>query len=125
MRRVSAWFDRHPKTRIALQLVLDGLPFLLLAFPFMIGIIEVNSPSVKLPYWLDATAIFSMQCIMYGCGAVIYVIGVWLSSRAKREYERYPGCKNLSVILRLLSFVPAVLSLGLSIGFLFYFLKNV
>ena len=30
MKRISAWFDRHPKTRIALQLVLDGLPVLVM-----------------------------------------------------------------------------------------------
>lgn len=30
MKRISAWFDRHPKTRIALQLGLDGLPVLVM-----------------------------------------------------------------------------------------------
>ena len=37
MKRISAWFDRHMKTRIALQLLLDGLPFFMLAFSFMKG----------------------------------------------------------------------------------------
>ncbi|MBR6667614.1 MAG: hypothetical protein IKL25_04545 [Clostridia bacterium] len=35
MKRISAWFHRHPKTRIALQLVLDGLPVLLMAMHFL------------------------------------------------------------------------------------------
>ena len=30
MKRISAWFDRHPRTRIALQLALDGLPVLVM-----------------------------------------------------------------------------------------------
>ena len=124
MKRISAWFDAHPKTRIALQLVLDGLPFLLLAFPFTVGIIEVNAPGVNIPYWVDSLAIFSMQCVMYGGAALLYIIDLGLSSYSKRAMEQYLWCRTLSGALRVLSCVPAVLSAGLCIGLLFYYFKN-
>jgi len=124
MKRISAWFDRHPKTRIALQLVLDGLPFLLLAFPFTVGIIEVNCHISNLPYLLDVIATCCMESVMYGGSAVLYALGIWLRSRAKDKFERYPWCKAVSGMLRVLSFIPAVLSFGLLIGLLYYGFKN-
>ena len=42
MKRISAWFDRHMKTRIALQLVLDGLPAFLLILPLAVGVLQLE-----------------------------------------------------------------------------------
>ena len=124
MKPISAWFNRHVKTRITLQLILEGLPAFLCTFPFVIGIVEVNFQGIKLPYLLDAIAILSMQCVMYGGAAMLYIFDLWLSSRTKRVFEQYPLCRSVSVILRVLSIVPAVLSLGLFIGLMFYAFKN-
>ena len=124
MNRISAWFDRHPRTRIALQLMLDGLPFLLLIFPFTVGVVEVNCATVQIPRWLDATAMASMQLVMFGGGAVLFLLSMWLRSRAESAFARHSWCKALCVALRVLSFVPAVLSAGLCIGLLYYYFKN-
>ena len=72
MKRISAWFDRHMKTRIALQLMLDGLPFLMALFPLVVGMLELDE---VLPYpgWWDTIAIGCMYAIMYGGGAVLWV----------------------------------------------------
>ena len=37
MKRISAWFDRHPRTRIALQLALDGAPVLVMVLHLLSG----------------------------------------------------------------------------------------
>ena len=124
MKRISAWFDRHPKTRIALQLALDGAAFLLLAFPFTVGVIEVNCESVIIPQWLDALTTASLMISMYGGGAVMFILALCLRSRAEAAFARYPWCRGISIFLLVLSCVPAVLSAGLCIGLLFYYFKN-
>ena len=123
MKHISAWFDRHMKTRIALQLVLDGLPFLMALFPLVVGMLELDE---VLPYpgWWDTIAIVCMYAIMYGGGAVLWGLGIYFRSRAKVEFECYPWCKVVSVILRLLSLLPAILSLGFLIGIIVLCFRN-
>ena len=123
MKCISAWFDRHPKTRIALQLVLDGLPFLLAMFPFAVGMLELDA---VLPYpgWWDTIAIGCMYAVMYGGGAVLFGLGIYFRCKAKVGFECYPWCKVVSVILRLLGLLPAILSLGFLIGIIVLYLKN-
>ena len=123
MKHISAWFDRHPKTRIALQLGLDGLPFLMALFPLGVGMLELDE---VLPYpgWWDTIAIGCMYAIMYGGGAVLFVLGIYFRSRAKVEFECYPWCKAVSIILRLLGLLPAILSLGFLIGIIVLCFRN-
>ncbi len=123
MHRISEWFDRHPKTRIALQLVLDGLPFLMAMFSFNIGLLELDMV-LSYPGWWDTIAIGCMYVIMYGGGAVLFVLGIWLRSRAAVEFECYPWCKAASIMLRVLSFLPAILSFGFLIGITVLYLRN-
>ena len=123
MKRISAWFDRHMKTRIALQLVLDGMPLLLALFPFVIGLLELDGVLLY-PGWWDTIAVGCMYVIMYGGGAVLFGMGIWLRSKATVEFECYPWCKGVSVILRLLSVIPAVLSFGFLVGIAVLFFRN-
>ena len=115
MKRISAWFDRHMKTRIVLQLVLDGLPVLLSLFPLMVGILELDEV-LMYPGWWDTIAIGCMYVMMFGGGAVLFGLGIWLRSKATVEFECYPWCKGVSVILRIMSIIPAVFSFGFLVG---------
>lgn len=124
MKRISAWLDRHPKTRIALQLAVDGMPFWLMAFPFTVDVIDVNCETAMIPHWLDVMTTASLMLTMYGGGAALFGLGIWLRSRAERAFARHPGWKGLSIALCVLSFVPAVISAGLCIGLLYHYFKN-
>lgn len=119
MKRISAWFDRHPKTRIALQLMVDAAPFLLLALSF---IVSVFSPS----RWASAVMNNCMSILMYGGGAAIFLLGIWLRKRAERAFNGYPRCETLSDMLRVLSAIPAFISficliVGIINGFRFHY----
>ena len=103
MKRISAWFDRHPKTRIALQLAVDALPFLLLALSFVVSAF----PSSR---WTSAVINSSLSTLMYGGGVAIFLLGVWLRKRAERAFTGYPRCETLSDMLRVLSGIPAFIS---------------
>lgn len=115
MKCISAWFDRHPKTRIALQLALDGLPFFMLMYMLVVGVLELEMVLIT-PGWWDTIAIGCMYAMMFGGGAMMFGLGIWLRSKATVEFERYPWCKAVSGILRIVSIIPAVLSLGFLIG---------
>ncbi len=103
------------KTRVALQIMLDALPFLLLLFPLIFGILDYEE-SLSIPGWVDAAAYVSLIVTMFGGGAVLFPLGIWLRSRATVAFECYPACKAVSFIFRVLSFIPAAVSLGLVIG---------
>ena len=122
MKSISAWFDRHMKTRIALQLVLDGLPLFMLAFPLVLGGLELDERVP--PGWWDYLGVGCMHIMMYGGGAVLFGLGIWLRNRATIEFECYPWCKAVSFILRLLSVIPAVLSFGFMIGIAILYIRN-
>ena len=123
MKYVSAWFDRHVKTRLALQLVLDGLPFLMALFPLAVGMLELDE-ALPYPGWWDTIAMGCMYTMMFGGGAVLFGVDIWLRSKAKVEFECYPWCKGLSFILMILSFIPAVVSFGFLIGIAVLRLKS-
>ena len=115
MGRISQWFDCHVKTRIALQLMLDGLPVLLALFPLVVGVLELEE-ILMYPGWWDTIAMGCTYILLFGGGAVIFGIAVWLRSKATDAFEHYPCCKAVSTILRILSLIPAVLSFGCLIG---------
>lgn len=109
MKRVSQFFDRHMKTRIALQLVLDGLPFFMLAFSFIAGFLPKWS-------WTSDAMNVCMSILMYGGGTVIFLLGIWLRKRAEKAFTGYPRCETISDMLRVLSAIPAFISFFTLIG---------
>ena len=126
-KKPGSLFDKHMKTCIALQLILDSLPFLLLAVPFAVAVIDVNlfdDEMHQLPFWLDALAAVCLLIVMYGGAAVLFILGIWSRRCVKVEFACYPKCKKLSAALRVLGFIPAVISLGFAIGCVFYYFKN-
>ena len=123
MKSISAWFDHHMKTRIALQLVLDGLPLFLLAYPLVLGGLELDERVS--PGWWDYLGVGCMYFMMFGGGTLLFVLSIWLRSRARVEFECYPWCKGVSVILRLLSVIPAILSLGFLVGIAVLFFRSI
>ena len=124
MRRISEWFDGHMKTRIALQLVLDGLPFGMFVYMIVIGILELEMVLLS-PGWWDTIAMGCMYLMMYGGGAVLFVLGIWLRSKAVVEFECYPWCKIISFVLRILSFIPALISFGFLIGIVDFYFRSI
>ena len=97
MRSISEWFDRHMKTRIALQLVLDGLPFTLL-IGFGICVYNVFSYPLELE-WLMHVGIFG-----YLIGTLpLFIMGIKLRDDAEDEFACYPWCEWASRTLRILS----------------------
>ena len=109
MKRITAWFDRHTKTRIALQLALDGAPFFMLAFSFIKGFLPKWS-------WTDDVMNICMTILMYGGGVAIFLLGIWWRKRAEKVFNDYPKCETLSNMLRVLSAIPAFISLGFLVG---------
>ena len=123
MGRISQFFNCHWKARITLQLVLDGLPLFLLAFPLVLGGLDLDERVS--PGWWDYLGVGCMYFMMFGGGTLLFVLSIWLRSRARVEFECYPWCKGVSVILRLLSVIPAILSLGFLVGIAVLFFRSI
>lgn len=117
MKHISAWFERHPKTRIALQLVLDGLPFFMLAFSFIAGFLPKWS-------WTSDAMNVCMSILMYGGGTVIFLLGIWLRKRAEKAFVGYPKCETFSDMLRVLSAIAALISLGFLVSIVISFFRT-
>ena len=121
MKRISAWFDRHPKTRIALQLVLDGVPAFLLIFPFAVGILQLKDILPDTAWWSQILNIcFYIE--MFGGGAALFLLGIWFHSRAKTIFAPPSWWSYLSGMLRVLSAISAIISFGALIGCIYTFL---
>lgn len=124
MKSISHFFERHMKTRIALQLVLDGLPFGMFLYMIVIGILELDNVIIS-PGWWDMLAMSFIYVMFFGGGMVLFILAIWLRSRAKAAFERYAWCRGMSFLLRVLSFIPAVLSLGMFVSIIAtYFLTR-
>ena len=103
MKRISAWFDRHPRTRIALQLVLDGLPFLLVILLLYYGF------GMKIADGWSGTYIIEPSRI---CKAILFCLFVFSipafiasflwRDRAFELFEQHRWCRYISNILRML-----------------------
>lgn len=101
------FFDAHMKLRIALQLVLDALPFLA-ALVFGLTIYGKLDPLyVHAPIqWLGIGCLY-----IFTYGSIpLFILGIWTKHRAAVEFACYPGWKTPSLILRLLSFIATCLS---------------
>ena len=96
MRCISEWFDRHPKVRIALQLLLDAAPFaLLLGF----GGCAFNLFSYPLELeWLIHVGILGFFILT----VPLFILGIWLRGRAEGDFACYPWCERVSRLLRIL-----------------------
>ena len=110
MKRMSDWFDRHPKTRIALQLMLDAAPFLLL-IGFCICVLNIFTYDIALE-WLMDVGIFGFFLLTLP----LFIIGIWLRGHVDGEFACYPWCWWASKILRILG--ALAVSFSLFLGFL-------
>lgn len=114
MKHISAWFDRHPKTRIALQLVLDGLPLICL-----LGVIGFACVAEEYETGLLGQ-IAAVLMLGFAAGFAVSIpflfVAAMLRQRAKSDFECYPICKIPSAILQLLSLIPALLSIPAVFG---------
>ena len=97
MKRNLQFFDYHPMTRIALQLVLDGLPFTLL-IGFGVCVYNVFSYPLELE-WLMHVGNFGFLI-----GTLpLFIMGIKLRDDAEDEFACYPWCEWASRTLRILS----------------------
>lgn len=113
MSKVSGFFARHIKTRIAFQLVLDGLPFLWLAIPFATCIF----PSSR---WTSDVMNTCLWLLAWG-GVPIFLLGIWLRKRAEKVFVGYPKCETFSDMLRALSAIATLVSFGFLVSVAFGF----
>lgn len=114
MGKNSQFFGRHVKTRIALQLVLDALPFLMLTVPFVVSVL----PSSK---WRSHVTNINMSIWMYGGGAILFLLGIWLRRRGEKAFGGYPKCQTISDMLRVMSAIPAFVSFISLVGHVFMY----
>ena len=110
MKSISAWFDHHMKTRIALQLVLDAAPFLLL-IGFCTCVWNVFSYDLAVE-WLMHIGIFSFFILTLP----LFALGIWLRGCADGEFAFYPWCWWMSKTLRILG--ALAVSFSVFLGFL-------
>ena len=116
MSKPSDFFDRHMKTRNALQLVLDGLPlFCLIGMYFGIDAFWDTEENLL-------STLVGFLVIPSGIGFVLSIPIMILAARfrqlANPDFECYPICKVPSAILRWLSLIPAVFSIPMIFGFI-------
>ena len=110
MSRFSEWFNRHTKTRIALQLALDAAPFLLLV---VFGVCMWNLFSYPLELeWLMNMGIFGFFILTLP----LFILGIRLRGRAEGEFVCYPWCAKVSKVLRILG--ALAVSFSVFLGFL-------
>ena len=111
MRCISDWFDRHMKKRIALQLLLDAAPFLLLAIPFATCLF----PSSR---WTSDVMNTCMWILAWG-GVPIFLLSILLRKRAEKAFVGCPKCETFSDMLRVLSAVATLVSFGFLVSVMF------
>ena len=102
MKRISAWFDRHPKIRIALQLLLDAAPFLLLV-GFGVCVLNIFSYSLELG-WLMDVGIFGYFIMTLP----LFILGIKWKKSADGEFACYPWCDKVSGVFRTFSVIAVV-----------------
>ncbi|MBE5810273.1 MAG: hypothetical protein E7318_04975 [Clostridiales bacterium] len=110
MRRISEWFDRHMKARIALQLVLDGLPFIqMIGFGICVYILFTYPLELE---WLMHVGILGFFIL----SLPLFILGIWCRGRAEGEFACYPWCWWASKVLRILG--ALAVSFAVFLGFL-------
>lgn len=103
MKGIAHFFDRHIKTRIALQLVLDGLPLLLMILLLYFGFSVKITDSWSGTFIIEPSRIFDVTlfCLL------VFTIPAFITSflwrdRAFELFERHRWCRYISNTLRIL-----------------------
>ena len=105
MKRICAWLDRHPKTRIALQLMLDGLPVLIMVLHLSSGYsVRMLTSGWDGHYRIVPSTFYyvTLVCLM------ILPIPAFVASFLWRDkvvdlFEQYRWCRYVSSMLRVVS----------------------
>lgn len=109
MRSISERFDRHPKTRIALQLVLDGLPVLVMALHLLSGYsVKMLTIGWDGHYRIIPSTFYyvTLVCLMV-IPIPVFVASFICRDKAFELFERHRWCRWASNLLRIIS-VPVV-----------------
>ena len=110
MGKNSLFFGRHGKARIALQLVLDAAPFVLLA-GFCACLWNLFTYELALE-WLMHVGILGFFILTLP----LFLLGIWFRGRAEGEFACYPWCWWASKVLRILG--ALAVSFSVFLGFL-------
>ena len=102
--RLSSWFDRHGKIRIALQLLLDASPLLLMAWA-MTAIVISGDGQIQWRAWL-----FDVSVTVFEFLTVPLFIWSVLTARNLVEFDIFPFWGKVSLALRWLSVIPMLLA---------------
>ena len=103
MRRISEWLDRHPKTRIALQLVLDGLPVLVMLLHLSSGYsVKMLTSGWDGHYRIVPSTFYYVTLV----SLLIIPIPAFVASFLWRDkvvdlFEQYRWCRWISNLLRI------------------------
>ena len=95
MTALRTCFDKHIKTRIALQLLLDALPLLMLC-GFGACVYHIFDYPLELGWLMD----IGIWGFLIGT-IPIFIAGIILRKRADAEFACYPWCEWASRILRI------------------------
>lgn len=107
--RLSAWFDRHGKLRIALQLLLDASPLALMAWA-LASIHISGSGYVQWTAWLSELSV----TVFAFCTVPLFIWSV-LTARNLVEFDIYPAWGKVSLALRWLSVVPMLIAAAMDL----------
>ena len=108
MKSISAWFDRHMKTRIALQLVMTGMPlaFLVITALTFFGMEEM-------PEELSKFCLFGFIFL----NTPIFILSWLLRRYAEIDFKRFPRCETPFVAMEILEGLVFSLSVPFAIFF--------
>lgn len=105
---LTRFFDKHVKLRIAVQLLLDVMPMLL-----MIGGVEAFAAGLGPIRPAAVEGLMSLGLILFLIGtAPVFALSVWLA-KDMAEFEIWPFWGKVSLMLRCFSAAPAIISVYL------------
>lgn len=103
MSKSSDFFDRHMKTRIVLQLVLDGLPLMVMALHLLSGYsVKMLTSGWDGHYRMIPSAFYyaTLVCLMIVPIPAFVASFLW-RDKAFDLFEQYRWCRWLSTALRI------------------------
>lgn len=107
---LTRFFDKHMKLRVAVQLLLDVAPMLL-----MIGGIEAFGAALGPIRPAVVEGMMTMGLILFLVGtAPMFALSIWLA-KGMVEFEIRPFWGKVSLVLRCFSAAPAIISVYLSL----------
>ena len=118
MKAIRSYFDGHMKTRIALQLLLDAAPTLLLCWAVIALEMSGNGHVV----W--TARLFDVSMTVYAILTVpLFILSV-IMGKDLVELEICPALAKLSLGLRIISILPMLLAAALDIIMIVTFVEN-